>query len=86
MNLLEFTFAYQDSFAKCMMRADDLNLHVYPVRTKMTDLSSHICYMDESELKEFLVNKTLLQSCCTDKDELKSIIVNNYSKDEDRSE
>ena len=29
--------------AKCMMRADTLNLHRYPVRTEMTAPSSHVC-------------------------------------------
>ena len=28
--------------AKCMMRYDALKLHVYPIITEMTDLSSHI--------------------------------------------
>ena len=30
------------NLAKCMMRADSLNLNVYPVRTEITDPSSHV--------------------------------------------
>ena len=67
----------------CMMRADSLNSHVYPVRTEMTAtkqiLSSHICSTDESKLNEFLVNKTLSQICSIDKDESKGITVNDCS-------
>ena len=37
---------------KCMMIADALNSHVYPVRTEMTGLKhipiSHVCYMGKS--------------------------------------
>ena len=55
-----------------MMRADALTLHV--------------CYTDESELKEFLVNETLLQICSTDKDESKGIIFNECSTKEYESE
>ena len=57
--LLTVNFTYQDRFEKCMMRADALNLHVYPVRTKITSLSLYVCSKDESEFKEFLVNKNL---------------------------
>ena len=46
--------------AKCMMRADALNLHIYPVRTEMTATkqipNSHVCSTDKSKLKEFLVD------------------------------
>ena len=73
-----------------MMRADSLNLHVYPVRTEMNDtqhiLTSHVYYKDEIKLKEFLVDKTLLQLCSTDEDESKSIIVDECSTKEDESE
>ena len=58
--------------AKCMMIYFALNLQGYPVRTKMTATkqipSLHACSTDESELKEFLVNKTLFQNCSTDED------------------
>ena len=51
-------------FDKFMMRYDCLNSHGYPLRTEMTAtkqiLSSHVYFTDESELKEFLVNKNLL--------------------------
>ena len=32
--------------ANYMMRADDLNLHVYPVRAEITAPSLHVCTMD----------------------------------------
>ena len=60
---------------KCMMRADALNSHGYPVRTKMTDPSSHVCSTDESELREFPVSENLSQSCSTDGDKSKGITV-----------
>ena len=41
--------------AKCMMRADSLNLYVYPVRTEMTatkkNLTSNVCSTDEIKIK-----------------------------------
>ena len=41
--------------SKCMMRADALNLHVYPVRTEMTATkqitASHVCYTNKRKLK-----------------------------------
>ena len=69
-----------------MMRADALNLHVYPVRTEMTDPSLHVCSTDKIELKEFIVNKTLLQRCSMDKDKSKGIIVETWSTADDESE
>ena len=55
-----------------MMRADALNSHVYPVRMEMTATKYipvlHVCSTGESELKEFLVNKTLSHICSTDED------------------
>ena len=72
-----------------MMRSDALNLHVYPVRTKMTDLSSNICYTAKDESKGIIVQKILSQSCSTDEDESKGIIFNanlsqNFSTEEDK--
>ena len=65
------------------MRADALNLHVYPAGTEMTGTkqipTSHVYYKDESELKEFLVDENLSQICSRDKDESKGIIVDAYS-------
>ena len=69
-----------------MMRDDAFNSYVYPVRTEMTAPSSHIYSMEESELKKFLVNKTLSQSCSTDEDEPKGIIVDECSTEDDESE
>ena len=47
--------------AKCMMRSDDLNLDIEPVRTEMTGTQnipiSHVCSKDESKSKEFLADK-----------------------------
>ena len=49
--------------AKCMMRADALNLGINPVRKKITGTKqitiSHVCSTDESKSKEFLVEKNL---------------------------
>ena len=50
--------------AKCMMRADALNSHVYPVRTEITDtkqiLPSPVCSTDEIKLNYFLVDENVL--------------------------
>ena len=52
--------------AKFMMRADALNLHVYPVSTEITGTKqipiSNVCSMNESESEEFLVEKKYLRS------------------------
>ena len=62
-----------------MMRADVLNLHVYLVKTEMIAtkqiLALHVYSTDESKLKEFLVDKIVLQICSTEEDESKGIIV-----------
>ena len=62
-----------------MMRYDALNLHVYPVRTEMTDTKqipiSHVCSTDKSESEEFLVDENLPQVCSTDEYKSNSIIV-----------
>ena len=74
---------------KCMMRADALNSHIYPVRTETTDtkhiLISHVFSIDESELGEFLVGIFLLQVYSTDEDESKGIIDNERSIEENKS-
>ena len=59
-----------------MMRSDALNSHVYPVITKITDLSSHVCSMNKDKSKGIILHKTLLQSCSTEEDKSKVIIVN----------
>ena len=73
-----------------MMRADALNLHVYPVGTEMADMKQipilHVCYVEESELKELLVNKNISQICSTDKDKSKGIIFDECSTEEEESE
>ena len=73
--------------AKCMMRADVLNLHVYPIRIEMTGTkqipTSHVCSTDDSKLKEFIVDKTLSYICSTDKDKSKGIIIYKISTEED---
>ena len=66
--------------AKCMMRDDALNLHGDPVRTKNTDMRQipilHVFDSDESESKEILAGKNLLQVSSTDKGKSEIIIVN----------
>ena len=73
-----------------MMRADTCNLENYPVKTKMNAtkqiLISHVCSKEESNLKEFIFDKTLSQIYSTDKDESKIIIVNKCSTKKDESE
>ena len=68
------------------MRSDALNFHIYTVRTEMTALYLHVCSTDKSELKKFLVNETLSQSCSTDEEEPKGIIVHEYSTDDEKYE
>ena len=67
------------------MRAGALNSEVYPVRTYMTDTkqipNSDVCSTHDGKLKEFLVDKTLLQICSTDTDGSKGISVNEYYMD-----
>ena len=52
MSLPAVTFTKKYIFTKCMMRADALNSHVYPLRTEMTARKkipiSHICSTNES--------------------------------------
>ena len=59
-----------------MMRADALNLHVYPVRTEMTAPSSHVFSTDKEKSKLIIVHETLLQSCSMNEGESKRNIVN----------
>ena len=71
---------------KCMMRSDALNSHVYPVGMEVNGTqyipNSHVYSMDESELKEFIVNKTLSQICSTEEDESECVHQNiNKQKD-----
>ena len=70
-----------------MMRVDALKSHGCPIRMDMTAKkqipTSHVYSTDESELKVFPVDKTLLQICSTDKDKSKVIIVDEcYTKDD----
>ena len=81
-------FYLSRQLGKCMMRTDALNLENYPVRMEMTSTkqipTSHIFSTNESELKEFLVDKNLSQICSMDKDESRGIIVNEcYTKEEE---
>ena len=71
------------------MRADALNLHIYPVRTKMTATKqipiSHVFSTDKIKLEAFLDDKTLSHFCYTDKDKSKGIIVDQRFTEEDKS-
>ena len=75
---------------ECIVRSDALNLHIYPVRTEMTGMDhipmSHVCSKDQSESEEFPVDETLPQVYSTDKDESKSIFVDESSTEESESE
>ena len=72
------------------MRADVINSHVYSVIAEMNAMkqipTSRVCSVDQSELKEFLVDENLSQICYTDEDESKGIIVKNFSTEEYESE
>ena len=66
-----------------MMRADALNLRVYPVKTEITGTqqipTSQIYFTDNNKLEEFLAGKTLLHVYSTDEDESKGIIIDESS-------
>ena len=55
----ESYFYLARQLAKCMVRADSLNSHGYPVRTEMNDLSSHVFSTGEDESKDIIVQKKL---------------------------
>ena len=65
------------------MRADALNLHVYPVRTERTGTQHipilHVFSTNGSESKDFLVDETLSQVYSTDKEKSENIIANGSS-------
>ena len=61
---------------KFMMRADDLNSHSYPVRTEMTDTSSHACSTNKDKSNGIILHETLSQSFSTDEYKSKSFIAN----------
>ena len=71
------------------MRSDALNLHIYPVRTEMTGMDhipmSNVCSTDQSKSEEFPVDETLPQVYSIDKDESKSIFVDESSTEESES-
>ena len=72
-----------------------LNLHVGPVRTKMTNTQKmnisetntqnipnlYVCYLDERKSKSINADETLSHVCSTDKKESKSVIINAFSTD-----
>ena len=72
------------------MRDDALNLENYSIRTERTNtkhiLTLQVCYREESELKQFLVDETLSQICSIDKEEPKGIIAHECYMEEDKSE
>ena len=76
-------FYLSNQLAKCMMRSDALNLHIYPVRTEITATKQittlHVYSSYKSELKEFLVEENLSQICSTNEEKSKGIIVNECS-------
>ena len=80
-------FCLAGQLVKCIMRADALNSHVFPVRTEMTGTKqitiSHVCSTDKSESEQFLVDENLFQVCSTYKDESKGIIIDKSSAEED---
>ena len=79
-------FYPETKLAECNMRADALNLHVYPVRMEMAGTKQiqilNVCSTDESKSEDFLVDKTLSQVSSMDKEESKIIIVDESSTEE----
>ena len=73
-----------------MVKANSLDSHIDPVNTEMTGtnyiLMLYICFKDESESEEFLVEKTLSRVYSTDMDKSKIITVNENSTDDSKSE
>ena len=55
--------------AKFMMIYDSLNSHGYPVRTKITAPSLHLCSTDEDKSKGIIVHETLSKSYSADRNE-----------------
>ena len=83
-------FYLSRQLAKCMTRADYLNLDIDTLRTEMTGTKqipiSHFCYTDEIKSKEFLADEKLLQVCSTDEVKSESVIVDESSTEESESE
>ena len=73
-----------------MMRADAFNLHIYPVRKKITATQHipilHVFNLDGSKSKGIIVEKNLSKVCFTDKRESESFIVNERSMEERKFE
>ena len=59
--------------AECMMRDDNLNMHIEHVRMELTDteqiLISHVCDSNERESKGVTVAENYLQVCSIDNSE-----------------
>ena len=76
--------------AKCIMRADAFNFQVEPERTEITGMQQipifKICDLYESKSKWIFVDKKLLQVCSTDKIESESVIVEEISTEDSKSE
>ena len=72
------------------MRANSLNLQVYPVIMEITGMKriviSRVCSTDESESEEFLVDVTLSQVCSMDEEKSKWIVIDVISTEESESE
>ena len=73
-----------------MMRADDFNLHIYSVRLEITGMQqipiSHICYSYKSESKGIIMEEKISQLFSTDKSKSESVIINEISTEESKSE
>ena len=73
-----------------MMRSYAFNFHVEPIRKEMTGtqqiLISHVCDLDGSESKGNIADENLPQVCSTDEIKPESVIVNESSMEERKSE
>ena len=69
------------NLSKCIMRADVLNPHIYPVRTEIPTteqiLILRVCSTDKSGLKEFLVNETQSQIYSKERTNQKASLLTN---------
>ena len=69
----EPTYSYyylKIKLAKCMMRADTFNLHIYPVRTEITSTQYipilQVFSSDQIESKGIITDENLSQVCSKD--------------------
>ena len=74
---------------KFMMRSDDFNFHIEPVRKETTGTQqnpiSKVCDLNKRKSKEIIADEKLSQVCSTNKRESENVIVNEGDTDESGS-